>query len=171
MSSVYTLLVCLGNYGHLGSVFIDLIDSAFRAHRQWHQNQDDAAYHDWAEGLKLEVKAALEQWLPKAGYATGLLLCSLRDKAHQWWYFLEHPEIPPDNNRSERFLRLAVTKRKVCGGSGSMEGFEQTAILLTAIQTCRTQSRSAFEFFIQALRASAAPETQSMPSLIPQLNT
>lgn len=83
MSSVYTLLVCLGNYGHLGSVFIDLIDSAFRAHRQWHQNQDDAAYHDWAEGLKLEAKAALEQWLPKAGYATGLLLCSLRDKAHQ----------------------------------------------------------------------------------------
>jgi transposase len=85
--------------------------------------------------------------------------------------FLDHPEVPPDNNRSERFLRLAVTKRKVCGGSRSMEGFGQTAILLTVIQTCRTQSRSAFEFFIQALRALAAPESQPMPSLTPQSNT
>jgi transposase len=117
------------------------------------------------------VKAALVQWLPLAGYAAGLLLRSLRDKAHQWWYFLDHPQVPPDNNRSERFLRLAVTKRKVCGGSRSMEGFEQTAILLTVIQTCRTQSRSAFEFFIQALTAFSTADSQSMPSLIPQSST
>ena len=160
-----------GNNPQLGQVFIDLIDAAFRAHREWRETQDTTAYRDWAEGFKLEVKAALERWLPKAGYAAGLLLRSLRDKAHQWWYFLDHPEVPPDNNRSERFLRLAVTKRKVCGGSRSMEGFAQTAVLLTVIQTCRTQSRSAFEFFIQALRACAAPETQPMPSLIPQSST
>jgi Transposase IS66 family len=149
----------------------DVIDAAFSAHRQWRETQDDTAYHDWAERLKLEVKAALEQWLSKAGYAAGLLLRSLRDKAHQWWYFLDHPEVPPDNNRSERFLRLAVTKRKVCGGSRSMEGFGQTAVLLTVIQTCRTQSRSAFEFFIRALRAFSASDTQPIPSLIPESNT
>jgi len=62
-------------------------------------------------GFRLQnpVQAALSQWLPKAGYAAGLLLRSLRDKAQQWWYFLNHPEVPPDNNRSERSLRLAVT--------------------------------------------------------------
>jgi transposase len=160
-----------GNNPQLGSVFIDLIDAAFRAHRQWRETQDDSAYRDWAEGFKLEVKAALEQWRPNAGYAAGLLLRSLRDKAHQWWYFLDHPEVPPDNNRSERFLRLAVTKRKVCGGSRSMEGFGQTAILLTVIQTCRTQSRSAFEFFIQSLRAFSAADPQPMPSLLPESST
>jgi transposase len=160
-----------GNNPQLGQVFIDLIDAAFRAHRQWRETQNTSAYRDWAEGFKLEVKAALAQWLPNAGYAAGLLLRSLRDKAHQWWYFLDHPQVPPDNNRSERFLRLAVTKRKVCGGSRSMEGFGQTAILLTVIQSCRAQSRSAFEFFIQALRAFSADNTQPMPSLIPESST
>ncbi len=86
---------------------------------------------------------------------------------HQWWYFLSHPEIPPDNNRAERSLRLAVTKRKVCGGSRSMAGFAQTARLLSVIQTCRTQGRSVLSFLKQALMATASPEQVSMPSLIP----
>jgi transposase len=98
----------------------------------------------------------------KAGYAAGLLLRSLRDKAQQWWYFLDHPQVPPDNNRSERCLRLAVTKRKVCGGSRSMNGFAQTATLLTVIQTCRAQGRSALDFFRRSLMTN-----QLMPSLIP----
>ncbi|WP_179064394.1 hypothetical protein [Nostoc sp. C052] len=53
----------------------------------------------------------------------------MRDKTSQWWYFLEHPEVPPDNNHTEResfghasqTLRLAVKKRKVSGGFRSME--------------------------------------------------
>ena len=52
------------------------------------------------------------------------------------------PEIPPDNNRAEGLERLAVTKRKVCGGSRSMDGFGDTADLLSVIQTCRAQGRS-----------------------------
>jgi hypothetical protein len=43
-------------------------------------------------------------------------LLKLRDKYDQWWYFLDHPEVLPDNNLAERSLRLAVTKRKVSGG-------------------------------------------------------
>jgi transposase len=160
-----------GNNPQLGQVFLDLIDAAFAAHRQWRETQDASAYRNWAAGFKLEVQSALEQWLPKAGYAAGLLLRSLRDKAQQWWYFLDHPEVPPDNNRSERSLRLAVTKRKVCGGSRSMNGFAQTAVLLTVIQTCRAQGRSAFEFFKQALMSIASPEIQPIPSLIPESNT
>ncbi|NJN56179.1 MAG: IS66 family transposase [Leptolyngbyaceae cyanobacterium SL_5_9] len=129
--------------------------------------QDTSAYRSWAERFKVELHHALQQWLPQTGYAAGLLLRSLRDKADQWWYFLDHPEVPPDNNRSERSLRLAVTKRKVCGGSRSMVGFAQTAILLSVIQTCRAQGRSAFEFFQQALLSTADSNAQPMPSLIP----
>lgn len=160
-----------GNNPQLGQVFIDLIDTAFEAHRQWRETQDASAYHTWAADFKQQVQAALEQWLPQAGYAAGLLLRSLRDKAQQWWYFLDHPEVPPDNNRSERSLRLAVTKRKVCGGSRSRSGFAQTAILLSVIQTCRAQGRSALEFFQQALMAMASDNLKPMPSLIPAINT
>ena len=83
-------------------------------------------------------------------YDAGLLLKSLRDKVHQWWYFLDHPQVPPDNN-AERSLRLAVTKRQVSGGSRSWSGFRQTATLLTVIQSYRAQGRSALTFFQQVL--------------------
>jgi transposase len=156
-----------GHNPQLGQVFINLIDTAFEAHRQWRETQEAGAYHRWAEDFKREVQAALERWLPKAGYAAGLLLRSLRDKAHQWWYFLDHPEVPLDNNRSERSLRLAVTKHKVCGGSRSMAGFAQTAMLLTVVQTCRAQGRSALESFRQALIAIGSRNELPMPSLIP----
>lgn len=52
--------------------------------------------------FKLRVQHSIEQWIGRAGYETGKLLRSLRDKAVQWWYFLEHPEVPPDNNLAER---------------------------------------------------------------------
>lgn len=157
--------------GEIGQVFLGLIDEAFRMHRQWRQGQDEGRYHRWAQSFKQTLQLALEQWLPQAGYAAGLLLRSLRDKAAQWWYFLEHPQVPPDNNRAERSLRLAVTKRKVCGGSRSMDGFEQTAALLTVIQTCRAQGRSALKFLHQAMMAHYADTDIQKPSLIPGLDT
>lgn len=98
-------------------------------------------------------------------YAAGLLLRSLRDKADQWWYFLEDPHVPPDNNLAERSLRLAVTKRKVSGGSRSMERFKQTANLLSVIQTCRFQARSALIVFREAISAHSCDFP--LPSLIP----
>lgn len=106
-------------------------------------------------------------WAGSARYAAGLLLRSLREKAVQWWYFLDHPEVPPDNNRAERSLRLAVTKRKVCGGSRSMNGFGETADLLSVIQTCRSQGRFVIEFFKQAMHATVSTAVPK-PSLIPQ---
>jgi len=58
--------------------------------------------------------------------------------------FLDHTEIPPDNNLAERTLRLAVTKRKEGG--------------------------SVIEFFRQAIKAIVNLAVQS-PSLIPQVST
>ena len=159
-----------GNNLQLGQAFLDLIDEAFVQHRQWRETQDGVAYRTWAESFKVKIEQSLQQWSGKAGYAAGLLLRSLRDKAAQWWYFLDHPEIPPDNNQAERSLRLAVTKRKVCGGSRSMDRFAQTADLLSVVQTCRAQGRSVIEFFKQILSAHSDAR-HSMPSLIPQSST
>lgn len=160
-------------YGHnpaLGQTFLDLIDEAFAQHRQWRETQDDATYRTWAFGFKARVQESIQKWLTQAGYQAGLLLRSLRDKAEEWWYFLDHPEVPPDNNRAERDLRLAVTKRKVSGGSRSMERFAQTADLLSVVQTCRRQGRSVIEFFKQALIAKSG-SGKPTPSLLPQPST
>jgi transposase len=112
---------------------------------------------------------SIKQWRDKVGHEAGLLLRNLQQKADQWWYFLHHPEIPPDNNLAERSLRLAITKRKVSGGSRSMERFEQTANLLTVVQTCRRQERSVIDFFEQSLMAKAAKDVDCVVlSLIPK---
>lgn len=116
-----------GNNPALGQAFLDLINEAFAQHRQWRETQNETAYRAWAFEFKSRVSQSLQQWMNKAGYEAGKLLRSLRDKVEQWWYFLDHPEVPPDNNLAERSLRLAVTKRKISGGSRAMERFAQTA--------------------------------------------
>jgi transposase len=132
-------------------LFIKLIDEAFEHHASWRKHGDEQLYFTWATDFKIRVTQAISDWMPNAGYEAGKLLKSLNKKAAQWWYFLEDPNVPPDNNRAERNLRLAVTKRKVCGGSRSMEGLHNTAALLTVIQTCKAQGKSVIDFFRQAL--------------------
>jgi len=157
------------NNAAVAEVFIGLINEAFKQHRLWRENQDLLAYHQWAIEFKIRLNQSLQTWRFKVGHSAGLLLKSLRDKADQWWYFLDHPSVPPDNNLAERSLRLAVTKRKVSGGSRSMKRFEQTADLLSAIQTCRFQSRSVMTFFREAISAHSCD--LAMPSLIPFFQT
>jgi len=153
----------------LGKDFLGLLDEAFEQHAQWSKHPDLSRWQRWVQDFQCRLEATITRWLGEAGYEAGKLLKSLRDKASQWWYFLHHPDIPPDNNLAERSLRLAVTKRKVSGGSRSMERFKETADLLSVVQTCRRQGRSVMEFFCQALSAKhhAAP----MPSLISKPST
>ncbi len=160
------LLLSHGNNTVVASAFLELIDEAFRQHRKWREQPEELDYHTWARDFKVRLAELLNTWQGHVGHAAGLLLRSLREKAHQWWYFLDHPEIPPDNNLAERSLRLAVTKRKVSGGSRSMSRFEQTADLLSVIQTCRFQGKSAMTFFRDAISAHSCD--LFMPSLIPQ---
>lgn len=154
----------------IGEAFVNLIDEAFKNYRLWQETGDELSYNDWVNQFKSKLSLTLNQWIGKAGGTAGKLLRSLQDKTSQWWYFLEHPQVPPDNNLAERSLRLAVTKRKVSGGSRSMERFKHTANLLTVVQTCRRQGRSVIDFFAQALLADSN-NYLSRPSLLPKFET
>lgn len=149
----------------IGNAFVDLIDDAFDNYRRFQVSNDEAQYFDWATQFKSKLSNFLNMWIPKASATALNLLSKLRDKYDQWWYFLDHPEVPPDNNLAERSLRLAVTKRKVSGGSRSLARFEDTASLLTVVQTCRRQERSVINFFASALRAHIGYD-KTYPSLI-----
>lgn len=154
----------------LAASFLDLIDEAFRHYRQWQVSGELEDFDRWAREYRQRVNLQIQTWLPKAGYEAGKMLRSLRDKAAQWWHFLSEPTVRPDNNLSERNLRLAVTRRKVSGGSRTMERFAQTADLLSVLQSCRRQGRSAVEFFVRALQ-STFHAGFAMPSLIPTSKT
>lgn len=156
------------NNQKIGEKFVKLIDEAFKNYSLFQPNQNISELFAWAWEFKLKVKSSLDKWMALAGGEASQLLRSLRNKTDQWWYFLDHPEVPPDNNLAERTLRLAVTKRKVSGGSRSIERFKHTANLLTVVQTCRRQGRSVIDFFEQAIKAMVNPDMQE-PSLIPQI--
>ena len=156
------------NNKEIGSTFLNLIDEGFKNYALFQKTHNIDEFSSWASEFKLKVEFAIHSWIDKAGGEAGKLLRSLRNKAHQWWYFLDHPHIPPDNNLAERTLRLAVTKRKVSGGSRTRSRFQDTANLLTVIQTCRRQGRSVIEFFTQAIKAMVNPNVQT-PDLIPQI--
>ena len=153
----------------IGLALTQIVDEAFRQHRLWRENKQQQDYLDWATEFKIKINLTLVEWSNKAGYEAGKLLRNLKLKADQWWYFLDHPTVPPDNNLAERALRLAVTKRKVSGGSRSMERFQETTNLLSVIQTCRFQCRSVIDFFEQALMTTIG--VIDRPSLIPQFDT
>jgi len=91
----------------IGEVFVDLIDDVFDNYRLLQVSHDITTYIDWASGFKSKLTNALNQWMTKSGATARNLLSKLRDKYDQWWYFLDHPEVPRDNNLAERSLRLS----------------------------------------------------------------
>ena len=105
------------NNAPIGQEFIGLINDVFNNYRLFQTSGDIKAYIKWACEFKSKLNKAFNKWIAKAGATALNLLSKLRDKYDQWWYFLDHPEVPPDNNLAERSLRLAVTKRKIGGGS------------------------------------------------------
>lgn len=150
----------------IGAVFKRLIDEAFEHHALFRQSLDRGAWDTWVVQFRSRCWAHLDYWRPLAGAAANRLLDNLRSKADQWWFFLDNPHIPPDNNLAERALRLAVTKRKVSGGSRSLDSLRLTARCLSVIQSCRFQARSVLTFFRQALLAASRSSVPS-PSLLP----
>ena len=93
------------NNAAIGEVFVGLVNDVFKNYRLFQTQGDIKAYIEWACGFKSKLTEALNKWIPKAGSTALNLLSKLRHKYDQWWYFLDHPQVPPDNNLAERSLR------------------------------------------------------------------
>jgi transposase len=59
--------------------------------------------------------------------------------------FMQTPDVPPDNNGSERGIRNARVKQKVSGGYRSQRGAERQAALLSVIETAKKQGLNILE--------------------------
>ena len=69
------------------------------------------------------------------------------------WNFAQHDGVEPTNNPAERSLRKAVLWRKTSFGSDSAGGVRFVERVLSVVETCRQQRRSAFDFLCDALLA------------------
>ncbi len=70
--------------------------------------------------------------------------------------FLDHPELPADNNSSERELRPTATCRKVTGGFRSDWGADLFAGVRSVIGTAARRGVGAYQAIQQTLRGQAA---------------
>jgi transposase len=68
--------------------------------------------------------------------------------------FLIHPEVPPDNNGSERELRPIATYRKVTGGFRSDWGADLFAAVRSVIGTASRQGVDAYDAILSTLRGN-----------------
>jgi transposase len=73
--------------------------------------------------------------------------------------FLEHPDVPPDNNGSERELRPTATYRKVTGGFRSTWGGDLFAAVRSVVGTAARRGSDAY----QAIRAVLHGESVLLP--------
>jgi len=101
----------------------------FARHQQRRETQDALRIERGQKHSKQRVEQSLRQWSGKVGYAAETPATLFAIKLAVVVVFPDHPEVPPDNTKLNVVLRLAVTKRKVCGGSRSMDRFAQ-------LQTC-----------------------------------
>jgi transposase len=69
--------------------------------------------------------------------------------------FLEHPDVPPDNNGSERELRPTATYRKVTGGFRSNWGADFFADVRSVIGTAQRRGIDAYQAILAVLRGGS----------------
>jgi len=138
------------------------------------------AHRDFYAGLltleqlrqyRIVVEARLEEVLnhpPPKGWAADSQNLANRFRKHwtDWFTFLDHPEVKPDNNDAERALRPVVIHRKVTGGARSHWGGQLVAMMFSFLETMRLQGKNAVEelFNLLAVRPSLLP-ADSSPSI------
>jgi transposase len=90
---------------------------------------------------------------PRAVPAYRRLASHLGRHAECWFSFLTEPSVPATNWEAEQAIRPAVVNRKVWGGNRTAAGAAAQGVLMSVIETCRRQARSAVDFVSEALRA------------------
>jgi hypothetical protein len=101
---------------------------------------------------------------PKGGWAgdSQTLAHRLRRHWNEWFTFLTHPQVKPDNNDAERALRPVVVHRKVSGGARSHWGAQLVTMMFSFLETMRLQGKNAVEelFHLMSNLERSPPQVQ-----------
>jgi transposase len=106
--------------------------------------------------IRQEVEALLLRGVYSGNKRLHGMCRELYDHRDWLWTFLEVEGMEPTNNASERALRHAVIWRKLSFGTQSARGSRFVETMLTVIETCRQQSKSAFAVITAAVEAHFA---------------
>jgi transposase len=91
------------------------------------------------------------------------LVKRLRRHQHELFTFLDHPEVPYDNNTGERAIRPAVIIRKNSYANRSEAGADMQAVLMSIFRTLKQRGHNPLQTIVQALRTYL--RTGQLPAL------
>jgi transposase len=80
------------------------------------------------------------------------LVKRLRRHASEVFTFLDHKEVPSDNNHGEREIRPAVLMRKNSYANGSEDGAETQAVLMSVFRTLKRRGHNPISTALEAVR-------------------
>jgi transposase len=98
------------------------------------------------------------------------VLASLLEHGSGLTLFVEHPEVPMDNNRAENTIRTPVNGRKNYYGSGSLWSAELAAMLFSILQTLvlwGINSRHWLTLYLTACAENGATAPQALDPFLP----
>lgn len=101
----------------------------------------------------------------------GKVMDSMKEHWPGLTLFLEHPEIPMDNNSMEREIRCGALARKNWWGNHSVWGGNFAACMYSIIRTCLKNNinpRAYLEYYFrECAKQRAAPEENEIDSFLP----
>ena len=147
----------------------DLLRQQKLLFEQWRRYKSGEIKWATFQNLVRPIRKQFNSLLVRGSFSGNPKLTGFCDelRRHQdWlWTFTKIMGIEPTNNDAERALRPAVIYRKLSFGTQSASGSRYVERILTVSETCRRQSRSAYEFLVSAMEAKFAD--QAAPSLLP----
>ncbi|MGZ6725690.1 MAG: IS66 family transposase [Solirubrobacteraceae bacterium] len=163
-----------GAPGKLGTRLLDIAGQVFAIH---HEHAPALAVADRPEHpalialreqlapLRERFRALLEQGTRGRHPKTARFCAGLLEEYPALWTFSEVPGITPTNNDAERAMRGPVILRRISGGTQSERGNRWIERILSTLETCRRQGRSASEYLHDAIDASL--HSRPIPTLVP----
>lgn len=117
--------------------------------------------------LREQSKKLIDAAVRGAPNTSGAQNMAKRFKLHgdAYFQFITTPDIEPTNNLAEQAIRFVVIDRRITQGTRSESGREWCERIWTVIATCAMQNRSAYEFILEAVKASS--KGYDAPSLAP----
>jgi hypothetical protein len=88
-------------------------------------------------------------------WCVSLIKNRLTKFRHEWFTFMDHPDVDDTNNAAERGLRPSVVMRKITGGNRSLKGARNHEVIMSVMQTWEKQgtdfTEGSMEFIKQQL--------------------
>jgi hypothetical protein len=126
--------------------------------------RDALGEETFARRLDLLQKRLIDLGIAEYSHAHARRLAKRLEK---YWdallTFVEHKDVPADNNRAEREIRPAVLMRKASYGSGSDQGAATRSVLMSIYRTLKQRGVAPLAATETALRTYAA--TGKLPAL------